>query len=139
METLMQTIKATVLIGGFSILGIVIITIWVLLMMKLLKSNVSAEEIESANVELNAGDWLLGVIKFGGIILCPIAFYFICSFIWAAFNLCAWLWGFKHIDDILKAFIPAMFWLFFVILGVCVGFQWIKHIAKEFAAKRGNK
>ena len=137
--TLMKMIKATALIGGFSILAIVIVSIWVSLMIRLLKSNVSAKEIENANVELEAGDWLLGIIKFGGIILCPIAFYYILYFMWGGFNLCAWLWGFKYIDDIFKAFVPAMFGLFFVALGVFAGFQWIKEIAKESAVKRGNK
>lgn len=137
--TLMKMTKATALIGGFSILAIVIIAIWVLLMMRLLKSNVSAKEIENANVELEAGDWLLGIIKFGGIILCPIALYFILYFMWGGFNLCAWLLGFKYIDDIFKTFVFAMLELFFVGLGISATIGWVKIMAKESAVKRGNK
>ena len=137
--TLMKMVKATALIGGFSILAIVIISIWVLLMMRLLKSNVSAKEIENANVELEAGDWLLGIIKLGGIILCPIAFYFIVKFMWVGFNLCAWLWGFRRISEIFEAFVPAILGLFFVILGFVSAIGIIRIMAKEFAIKRGNQ
>ena len=103
------------------------------------KSNVSAKEIENANVELEAGDWLLGIIKFGGIILCPIALYWILRFMLSVFVVCVWLLDFGRIDDIFKAFVPAMLGLLFVALGVFISFQWIKDIAKESAVKRGNQ
>ena len=137
--TLMKMTKATALFGGFVILLVAISAVFAFLMWRILKSNVSAEECESANVELEAGDWLLGIVKLVGLILCFAAFGFILSFSNGIFEILYRLLGFRNIEEIFSVFMLGIIFISFVGFAIYSVFGFIKMSAKESAVKRGNE
>lgn len=137
--TLMKMTKATALFGGFAILLIAIVVVFAFLMFRLIKSNVSAEECNNSNVELEAGDWLLGIIKFVGLILCFAAFCGIVAFAGGIFEILYRLLGFRNIEEIFSVFVLGIIFISFVGFGIYSVFGFIKISAKESAVKRGNK
>lgn len=138
--TLMKMTKATALFGGFAILLIALIVVFAFVMWRLLlQSNVSAEERNNSNVELEAGDWLLGIVKFVGLILCFAAFCGIVSFSNAIFEILYRLLGFRNIEEIFGVFMLGIIFISFVGFGIYSVFGFIKISAEESAVKRGNK
>lgn len=137
--TLMKMTKATALFGGFVILLIAIIVVFAFIMWRLLRSSVSAEERNNSNVELEAGDWLLGIVKLVGLILCFVAFCGIVSFSNAIFELLYRLLGFRNIEEIFSVFMLGIIFISFVGFGIYSVFGFIKISAEESAVKRGNK
>lgn len=134
--TLMKMTKATALFGGFLIVLIAIVVVFMFLIWQLLKSNVSAKERESVNVKkLEAGDWLLGIVKFSGLIICPIVFCGIVYFANGVFEVFYRFLGFRNIQEIFELFVLSMLGLFFVGFVIFASFQCIKDMAKESAVK----